>query len=318
MSFKKILGQHKAVNTLQGFLKSGRVPHAMIFGGPTGVGKAMSALEFAKTLNCLDAAARDAQDSCGDCINCKHIDARTHPDIIFADFAYQAALRGEEPEKQQTLRVDTVRALTAASQQRAALAKWKVYIIDAAEKMNDEAANALLKFIEEPPQNTVWILISAKREAMLATIKSRCQAVNFAPLGRDIIINILKDNFVEDDIAERSAYYGAGSTAKAMLAAQTLGDFAAMPAGAAFAPAAAMGLSKTLAQARAQAACAMDMLAVAAHTQWTAAAEADRRAALGGLLQKLNFYKRALNRNTSPALVLEAAIISAETCGVIL
>ncbi|MDR1123137.1 MAG: DNA polymerase III subunit delta', partial [Elusimicrobiota bacterium] len=297
MSFKKILGQDKAVNTLKGFIKSGRVPRAMIFGGPAGVGKAAAALEFAKTLNCLDAASAAAQDNCGFCTNCKHIDAKTHPDIIFADFAYQAALRGEEVEKQQTLRVDTVRALTAASQQRAALAKWKVYIIDSAEKMNDEAANALLKFIEEPPQNTVWILISAKREAMLATIKSRCQTVNFAPLAADIIENILKDNFVEAALAARAAGYAGGSTAKAMLAAQTLGDFAALPTGAAFAPAAAMSLSKTLARARVQAACALDMLAVAAHGRWIAAADASRRAELGGLMQKLTFYKRALNRN---------------------
>ena len=312
MSFKKILGQDKAINTLKGFIASKRMAHAMIFGGPAGVGKATAALEFAKTLNCLDADARTAHDNCGICQNCKHIDAKIHPDIIFADFAYQAALRGEELEKQQTLRVDTVRALTAASQQRPVMAKWKVYIIDSAEKMNEEAANALLKFIEEPPQNTVWILISSKREAMLPTVKSRCQSINFAPLPEDIIENILKDNFVEAGLSKRAAKYAGGSTAKAFLAAQTLGDFAALPRGAAFAPAAAMNLSKTLPAARAQANCALDMLATAAHDKWLAAHKDETKE----LLEKIVFYKRAINRNTSPALVLEAALMSAADCGV--
>jgi len=310
MSFKKIQGQQRAVDTLRGFIKSARVPRGVIFAGPPGVGKAIAALEFAKTLNCLDAASRAAGDNCGVCQNCAHIDGKTHPDIIFADYAYQAALRGEEVEKQQTIRVDTVRSLTAASQQRPVLAKWKVYIIDSAEKLLEEGANALLKFIEEPPQNTVWILVSSKREAMLATIKSRCQTVNFLPLGDDIIIKILTDNFTEPSLAAKAAGYAGGSTAKAFLAAETLGDFAGLPGGAAFAPAAAMNMSKTLAQARVQAGCILDMLAVSAHKEW-AAAPAAKQAALQELLGKIVFYKKALTRNTAPALVVEAALMAA-------
>ena len=306
MSFKKIQGQQRAIDTLRGFIKSARIPRAMIFAGHSGVGKAIAALEFAKTLNCLEAG----EDSCGICQNCKHIDAKTHPDIIFADFAYQAALRGEEVEKQQTIRVDTVRSLTAASQQKPVMAKWKIYIIDSAEKLLEEGANALLKFIEEPPPNTVWILISSKREAMLPTIKSRCQTISFTPLADDIIIKILTDNYIEADLAAASAAYAGGSTAKAFLAAEVLGDFASLPRGAAFAPAAAMNLSKTLAQARVQAGCALDMLAVAAHKEW-AAAPKQRQAAIKELLAKIVFYKKALGRNTSPALVLEAGLMAA-------
>ena len=311
MSFKKIQGQPHALDTLRGFIKSARIPRAMIFAGPSGVGKATAALEFAKTLNCLNGG----EDNCGVCQNCTHIDAKTHPDIIFADFACQAALRGEELEKQQTIRVDTIRALTAASQQRPAMAKWKVYIIDSAEKLLEEGANALLKFIEEPPQNTVWILVSSKREAMLPTIKSRCQTINFMPLADDIIIKILTDNYIEPSLAAASASYAGGSTAKAALAAEVLGDFAALPTGAAFAPAAAMNLSKTLAQARVQAGCILDMLAVAAHKKWAAAPES-KQPDLKELLSKIVFYKKALGRNTAPPMVLEAALMAAADCGI--
>ena len=316
MGFKKILGQEKAVETLKGFISSGRIPRAMIFHGPAGCGKAMTALEFAKMLNCMDEASNKVYDNCSLCVNCKHIDAKTHPDVIFADFAYQAALRKEEVEKQQSIKVDTVRALTAASQQKPVLAKWKVYIIDSAETLLAEGANALLKFIEEPPQNTVWILISSKKEAMLSTIKSRCQAVAFAPLPEDILINILKDNFVEDSIARRAVKYAQGSSAKAMSAAEILNDIAALPGGAAFPTAFALNLPRTLAVSRAQVSFALDMLAVAAHESWINGKDEARGEELKNLLSKLVFYKKAVARNVSPAMVAEAAFISAARQGI--
>jgi DNA polymerase-3 subunit delta' len=312
MGFKKISGQQKAIDTLKGFITSARVPRAMIFWGPAGVGKATTALEFAKTLNCLDAAAREQGDSCGICKNCKHIDSRTHPDIIFADFAWQAAIRKEELEKQQTIKVDTIRALTAASQQKAVFAKWKVYIIDSAEKLLEEGANALLKFIEEPAPNTVWILISSKKEAMLSTIKSRCQAVGFAPLDSKTVQNILTDNYIESSVARDAASYAQGSSAKAFAAADILTEFAPLESGITFAPKAAMNLSRTLAVSRSQVSCALDMLSVNAHGKWVQAQDEDSRNALGGLLSKIVFYKKALNRNVSPSLVLEAALIACD------
>lgn len=312
MSFKKISGQQKAVETLKGFITSGRVPRAMIFYGPAGVGKATAALEFAKALNCLDASAKEQADNCGICQNCKHIDSGSHPDIIFADFAYQANLRGEEVEKQQTIKVDTIRTLTAASQQKAVLAKWKVYIIDSAEKLLEEGANALLKFIEEPSPNTVWILISSKREAMLSTIKSRCQAIGFAPLDSQTVQNILTDNYVEASVAKSAAYYAQGSSAKAFAAADILNEFSPLDSGITFASKAALSLSRTLAVSRGQVSCALDMLSVNAHQKWTAAEEEKERNGLKELLSKIVFYKKALNRNVSPSLVLEAALIACE------
>lgn len=316
MGFNKILGQDKAIAALKGFITSGRIPRAMIFHGPAGCGKAMTALEFAKTLNCLDTDCNAKTDNCSFCQNCRHIDAKTHPDIIFADFAYQAALKKEEIEKQQTIKVDTIRALTAASQQKAVLAKWKVYIIDSAETLLAEGANALLKFIEEPPANTVWILISSKKEAMLSTIKSRCQAVAFAPLSEDILMNILKDNMIEETIAQKAVTYAQGSSSKAFKAAEILTETAALPDGPAFPTAFSLNLPRTLALSRSQVSFALDMLAVRAHERWAGIQEGKEADELKNLLTKLVFYKKALSRNVAPGMIAEAAFVSAASRGI--
>lgn len=312
MSFSKIQGQEKAIETLKGFIKSGRVPPALIFSGPAGVGKATTALEFAKTLNCLDSDSNKNIDNCSFCQNCKHIDAKTHPDIIFADFEFQANLRGEEVEKQQTIKVDTIRHLTALSQQKATLAKWKVFIVDNAEKLQTEGANAMLKFIEEPPANTLWILITSKREAMLSTIKSRCQIINFAPLSNEILLDILKDNMVEEDLAKESLKYAQGSSTMALKASEILEDFSSLNKGPAFAMEAARSLPRTLAQSRPYASCIIDMLAYKTHQTWLEATQEKQKTDLKELLNKLVFYKKALTRNVAPSLVVEGAIIHAQ------
>lgn len=311
MSFSKILGQEKAIETLKGFIKTLRVPPALIFSGPAGIGKATCALEFAKTLNCLDEDCNKNIDNCSLCTNCKHIDAKTHPDIVFADFEYQATLRGEELEKQQTIKVDTIRHLTALSQQKATLAKWKVFIIDKAEKLQAEGANALLKFIEEPPANTLWILITSKREAMLSTIKSRCQIINFAPLSNDILLDILKDNMVEEALAKEALKYAQGSSENALRVSEVLEEFSALTKGPAFAMQAAKNLPRTLVQSRQQAATILDMLAFKTHQTWLETNEEKQKTDLKDLLNKLVFYKKALTRNVAPSLVVEAALTSA-------
>jgi len=312
MSFKKIQGQEKAIETLKNFIKSGRIPPALIFSGPAGVGKATCALEFAKTLNCLDEDSNKNIDNCSLCQNCKHIDAKTHPDIVFADFEYQANLRGEEVEKQQTIRVDTIRHLTALSQQKATLAKWKVFIIDNGEKLQAEGANAMLKFIEEPPANTLWILITSKREAMLSTIKSRCQIINFAPLSGDILLEILKDNMVEENLAKEALKYAQGSSQTALKVSEVLEEFSSLDKGPAFAMQAARSLPKTLAQSRPYASCIIDMLVYKTHQNWLEARDEKQQTDLKELLNKLVFYKKALTRNVAPSLVVESAIIRAQ------
>ena len=329
MPLADILGQEKATDYLKTLVKKGRVPGALLFYGPAGVGKAKTALEFAKALNCLDTAARAQGEACGVCANCKAISQHTHPDVVFADFLYQARREikkefgsssyeeelEKELAKQQHINVDTIREVTAKSQQKPVGGGYKVLIIDAAQTMQGTAANALLKFIEEPPQKTVWILITSKRTAMLRTILSRCQPLAFAPLSEENIKKILQENQLETENPSLCAAYSAGSVggalkadgALSLLREAELGARGCSPQGPA---AVAAGLSRTLAASRQEAQAVLDVLLTALHTAWTNAPAEESQRRYATALQQLEKYKRSLTRNVSPALVVETALCS--------
>ena len=314
MSFTQIKGQDFAINNLKKFIKTGKVPPAMIFYGPAGVGKAKAALAFAKALNCQNLG--EDFEPCEMCQSCNQIEMHTHPDIIFADYNYQAALLKEEVEDQQNIKIETVRSLTTASQQKAVAAKWKVFIIDKAERLVPAAANALLKFIEEPPQNTVWILISSKRETMLSTIKSRCQSISFAPLSEQVITEILQDNFIENDLAQKAAVFAEGSTENAFFIASLLEDFAPLSRDASFATQVALNLPRTLAQARPKVNIILDMLTQKIHKNWLQANDEKTKNKLAKLIQDFVFYKKALKQNVAPQMVAETALVKAENSNI--
>lgn len=329
MSFNAILGQEKAISYLKTLVQNGRVPGAFLFYGPDGVGKAKTALEFAKALNCQDKNSRAQGQPCGQCPSCKAIMQGTHPDVIFADFLYQARLevkkdfssKGYEEElekeltKQQHINVDTIREVTAKSQQKAVGGGWKVLIIDQAQSMQGAAANALLKFIEEPPQKTLWILVTNKRSAMLRTILSRCQPLAFAPLSAKHITQILEDNRLETEHPALCATYSAGSVSGALKADQALtflqeaglGPQGCSPQGPAVV---AAELSRTLVVARQEAQAVLDVLLTALHHSWISSPEEENQRRYAKALQQLEKFKRSLTRNVSPALVLETALMS--------
>ena len=329
MPFDTILGQTRAHDYLKMLVRSQKVPGAFLFYGPQGVGKAKTALEFAKALNCQDPLARQTSDACGVCAACKAISQGTHPDVTFADFVYQARLevkkdfssKGYQEElekeiaKQQHISVDTIRAVTAKSQQKAVGNGWKVLIVDEAQTMQPAAANALLKFIEEPPQKTVWILITDKRTAMLKTILSRCQPVGFSPLSAAQITQILMQNGTATEYPDLCAAYSGGSVGGALKADQALTLLAAAefgPSGvdAAGPSAVAAELSRTLVTARQEAAAILDVLFRALHAAWCRANDEPTRQRYQQTLERFENYKRSLTRNVSPALLVETALMS--------
>ena len=239
------------------------------------------------------------------------------------DFAYQARLevkkdfssKGYEEElekeiaKQQHINVDTIREVTAKSQQKSVGGGWKVLIIDQAQTMQAAAANALLKFIEEPPYKTV--LITNKRAAMLRTILSRCQPLAFAPLSQEDVKQILVRNGADVPDVDLCARYSNGSVSGALQAAEALellqsGGFNTPqgPFGV------AAGLSRTLVTARQEAQAVLNVLITALHQAWTAEQNPAKQRALQEVLKRFENYKRSIGRNVSPALVLETALMS--------
>lgn len=322
MPFEKILGQEKALFYLQKLVRAQKAPGALLFYGPDGVGKGLAAREFAKALNCLDVSARERGDACGVCANCTAIDKGTHPDVTFVDFEYQARLEvkkdftskgyAEELEKeiakQQHISVDTIRDVTAKSQQKAVGGGWKVIIVDQAQTMQGAAANALLKFIEEPPYKTVWVLITDKKAAMLKTILSRCQPLAFAPLDEATVKRILTQNGADDRL-DLAARYSGGSVSGARRAAEALELLEAAGSGPAMPGAAAASLSRTLVTARREAQAVLDIMYMALHRAWCAQTDEAQKRKLQNALEKTEKYKRAVSRNVSPALVLETALM---------
>ena len=177
MALKDIIGQEKAINILLGTLSQNRIPSSYLFAGESGIGKKFTAVNFAKTLNCLNSQPSDC---CDECPSCKKIDSQTHPDFMMVT-----------PEKSE-IRVEEVRAIEEALSFAPYEGKRKVVIVDEAEAMNASAANAFLKTLEEPPPQSIIILIASSPDRLPETIRSRCSRVNFSPLSPEKCEEVIK------------------------------------------------------------------------------------------------------------------------------
>lgn len=197
----QIRGQPAAVNLIRGVLTSGRVAHAYLFVGPRGVGKATAAAMMAAGLLCEADTAGERP--CGQCPSCEDVAAGRHEDV------YTLA-----PDDDKIL-IDQVRRLQQRAMLRAVRGRYKLFIIEAADTATEQAQNALLKVLEEPPGNTVFILVAHRDSPLLPTIVSRCVSVRFGPLPRSVAAAILRDRFDYGDASELGAALGDGSIAQA-------------------------------------------------------------------------------------------------------
>ncbi|MFH1502251.1 MAG: DNA polymerase III subunit delta' [Candidatus Eisenbacteria bacterium] len=205
MALSRIIGQDHAVGLLEGAFESGRLSHAYLFQGPDGVGKETTALELAAALNC----EQDGLSGCGECRACRTAKGLTHPDIHLV-FPMPTTLKPDEyaailqamvkngyrdadfGRKVPIISVDAVHSeVVARANQRPYVGPWKVFVVADADAMSSEAANALLKTLEEPPKETVLVLTTSRPSALPTTVVSRCQRVPFVRLSGESVEKIL-------------------------------------------------------------------------------------------------------------------------------
>jgi DNA polymerase-3 subunit delta' len=173
MAFKDIIGQKKALRILQRTIERGKIPSSYLFAGESGIGKKSTAINLAKTVNCLKAADSEdiPVDSCDACSSCKKIDAGVHPDYLLVS-----------PEGGK-IRIEEIRPVDNRLSLKPFEGRIKIVIIDDADTMNVFASNAFLKTLEEPPKDSLIILVSSKPDNLPDTIRSRCSRINFTPLS---------------------------------------------------------------------------------------------------------------------------------------
>jgi len=172
--FKEIRGQQRAIVFLRGIITNERVASAYLFTGIQGTGKATTAVAFALLLNCMDPVAEEA---CTTCESCKKILDGNHPDLLII----------EPDQEKKVIRIDQIREIERYLAFHPVFGRYRIIIIDPAENMTDEAANAFLKTLEEPPPRTVFILNVRETGELPPTIVSRCQKVPFKPLPTKVI-----------------------------------------------------------------------------------------------------------------------------------
>ena len=170
MPFDAFIGNRKIIKRLRTKLGEGRFPHGLIFAGPEGIGKRTCALMVAKALNCPHSGPADFCDACP---QCHKINAGTHPDV----------LRIGMEEDASEIKIAQIRQMLRMLDLRPFEGKSKIFIVDPSNAMNLAAANALLKGLEEPPEDSFFILVAVNLHELMLTVRSRCQIYQFTPVA---------------------------------------------------------------------------------------------------------------------------------------
>ena len=219
--FKDIVGNEQIIEHLQNAISMGKVSHAYIINGPQLSGKMMIAEAFARALQC----EKEGTDGCGECKSCHQADDHNHPDIIYVSH-----------EKPNNISVDDIRTqLNNDIVIKPYSSKYKIYIVDEAEKMNQQAQNALLKVleephgsvlfvliallktIEEPPAYAVIMLLTTNADSFLQTIRSRCITLNMKSVKDEVIkAYLMNEKHIPDYQADISAAFAQGIVGKAV------------------------------------------------------------------------------------------------------
>ncbi|MDL1888900.1 DNA polymerase III subunit delta' [Nitrospirales bacterium NOB] len=172
MPFADIIGHDRAKRLLTSAVLQNRLAHAYLFHGADRIGKRLLALRLTQALLCETVAGHGDLDACGTCRACRQVEARTHPDFLVI-----------EPDREQAnpqIKIELIRDIEHQMIYRPLIGNRKICLIDDADRMTIGAANALLKTLEEPPDHSLFLLVSSRPYALPSTIRSRCQALRLA------------------------------------------------------------------------------------------------------------------------------------------
>jgi len=204
--FRDILGHRHIVRLLARAASHQALPPSLIFAGPEGVGKRLAAISLAQALNCETPVAlrapgvegaegrEDAIDACGTCTACRRIARGVHSDVLLL-----------EPDDTGAIKVDPVRDMVERTQYRPFEGRRRVVIIDPADALLESAQQALLKTLEEPPPGSVFVLITSRPDALLATVRSRCPRLRFQPLVPADAVKVRQEEEDEESSDARAA-----------------------------------------------------------------------------------------------------------------
>ncbi len=223
MSFDNVIGHKPQINILKKMLSSGRMPHSFIFAGIDGIGKKLVAFCFAKAVNCIESSG----DFCGKCLSCRKIDKNIHPDVVLIEPAVKNPKKdsadkspddqetGQKEERKNFIVVEQIRTLQDEILFKPSEGRKKIFIIDQAEKINPNAANCLLKTLEEPPVDSIIILVATGTQGLLPTVLSRCQKIMFSPLRNEEIVSFLDKRYNDRERVAKSVSLSMGSMGRA-------------------------------------------------------------------------------------------------------
>lgn len=203
-NFKDIIGQESIKKHLQTAIKTGNLSHAYIINGEYGSGRQTIASALAKTIQCQ--SKTDDTDACGVCTSCKQAESHNHPDIKYIT------------HDKTSISVNDIREqLNNDISIKPYSSEYKIYIIPDANKMTEQAQNALLKTIEEPPVYAIIILLTENCDSLLPTIRSRCVTLTMNPVEKDKICTYLENKFqLEPEQAQIASNYCQGNIGKAI------------------------------------------------------------------------------------------------------
>jgi DNA polymerase-3 subunit delta' len=224
-----IYRQDKVRRKLDRDLELGRLASSLIFHGLPGLGKERMAFYLAQSILCLSAGSG----ACGTCRSCRKIERLLHPDVFWAfprpgslddgEFEEIISRKGSEDffrpgfAKTASHSIDVIRQLRSVSSKHPYEGRSKVFILTDSDEMTVEAANAFLKLLEEPPEDTIIIMTTSRPFALLPTIRSRCEEIRFSPLAQGDVKSVLVNELgVPPDRAEQLSRYSEGSIGMAM------------------------------------------------------------------------------------------------------